>query len=173
LYTPDGTTAADQFTFTGAEKIDFVDYALLMSDIKETKIDKTVSIETGDDLNTNVSGSFYAVRNNQYYFHSGHGKSAISYTDVKITDYEFFNNLGQPAAVAGKSVMDYEALQTQGIELGYKPNIQKCAVVKLAGPVIPDAASTSKIFSAATWNNYSPGGALSSAQSSTFKYESE
>src|SRR5690606_19173269 len=53
-----------------------------------------------------------------------------------------------------------------------KPNIQKCAVVKLAGPVIPDAASTSKIFSAATWNNYSPGGALSSAQSSTLKYES-
>lgn len=161
------------FVYTGSEKIDFIDYALLKSDIDAEDPNKTgVTHVDGDDVNTKVTATLYSLANNQYYFSAGHGKSAIANTDIKITGYEMFNNLGQPTSVAGKSVMDYDALQTGGIELGFKPTICKSAVVKLGGTIIPDAASESKAFSAATWNNRSGGGALSSA-SATLVYESD
>lgn len=161
---------ANGYKYSGAEKLDIIDYALLKCTVTASNPTKTVTVVSGDDVNTNVTGTFHATADNQYYFNNGHAKSAISTTDRAITDYEFFDNLGTTDSVAGKAVMDYEALQTGGINLGFKPNIQRSAVVKIAGSVIPDAASSSKVFSAATWNNYSAGGALSSA-SATLVYE--
>ena len=159
------------YQYTGAEKIDFVDYALLKATVSAKYASKAVTVVSGDDLNTNVTGTFHATADNQYYFNYGHTKAAISTTDRAITDYEFFDNFGTTDSVAGKAVMDYDALQTGGINLGFKPNIQRSAVVKIGGQIINDAATGSKVFSAATWNSWSSGGALSSA-SATLKYES-
>jgi hypothetical protein len=71
-------------------------------------------------------------------------------------DSETFTTFGQPASVGGNTVMDYDSLQTQGIDLGFKPTVQKCAVVKLAN-YAPDVIEIGGTFDAGTLNAYSPG----------------
>lgn len=156
--------------FSGAEKLDIVDYALLKLKVDTDHPTKSPVVVAGDDANTNISGTFFATADNQYYFNNGHGKLALGVNDRAVTDYEFFDNLGTTDSVAGKAVMDYEALQTGGIDLGIKPNIQRFAVVKLGGTKIKDVTQDSVIFGAATWNGYSAGSALSTA-SATLKFE--
>jgi hypothetical protein len=146
---------SNPFVYTGAEKLDFIDYAALRGQI--TTPDFT-SYDPGDDLNTNTTGTFYAVADNQYYFDSGHNKSPIIYTNYAVTDYEFFNNLGQPATVAGQSSLDYAALQTVGVNLGFQPNVQRSGVVKLNGPTLNDIMSTGASFSVGSLNPYVAGG---------------
>lgn len=169
IFPPDAMYGSG-YTYTGAEKVDWVDYALVKLSYDSTNSGK--GFDLGDDLNTNVSGTFYATVNNQYYFNNGHAKSAIG-NNSPITDYEFFDNLGTGGVVAGKATLDYESLQTTGINLGFKPSVQKCAVVRLANKVLDRASKVdaSTVFAAATWNAYSAGGALSSA-SATLKFES-
>ena len=156
------------FQYSGAEKVDFVDYALVKLTYDSANPAKTPTVVNGDDANTNVSGTFYALANPQYYFNNGHAKSSLS-ANIPVTDYKFFDNLSQTDSVAGKSVMDYDALQTEGLDLGFKPNIQRSAVVRLGSRVL-DPVEGNLTFSAATWNAYSPGTALTSA-SATLKYE--
>lgn len=153
MYDP-GTTNA--FVYTGAEKLDFIDYALLKSSITNpTRAD----IDTGDDLNTNSVGTFYATADNQYYFDSGHNKSTLTAVNYPITDYEFFNNLGQSATVAGLNCLDYVALQTGGgLTFGFQPNIQRSSVIKMNGPIVQDIMTTGASFSAGTLNLYTPNG---------------
>src|SRR5690606_30552998 len=75
LYDP-----SNPFSFSGAEKLDFVDYALmrLAADDNKISISKSVDVVNGDDLNTSISGTFYALSDNQYYYNNGHGKAALS-----------------------------------------------------------------------------------------------
>lgn len=159
------------FAYSGAEKISFIDMALTKLSIDEDSPSKDVAYIAGDDVNTNISGTFHALTNNQYYFNNGHGKSALTTLNKPITDYKFFDNFGVTTTVAGKSVMDYDALQTGGVDLGYKPNIQRSAVVRIGNGPIPDVSSSSRVFSAATWNVRSSGGAITSA-SASLVYES-
>lgn len=153
---------ATPFVYTGAEKLDFVDYALLKASIDATAnpTKSPVTVVTGDDMNTNVSGTFYALQDSQYYFNNGHAKSAIAYTDRAVTDYEMFDNLGQPDSVSGKVCMDYESLQTGGVALGFKPNIQKSAVIKVGGSPIRDIMGTATVFAAATLIERANGGLI-------------
>lgn len=172
IFPPDSMyNSTDRYAYTGSEKVDFVDYALLKATITDSNPSKTVTVVSGDDINTNVTGTFHATADNQYYFNNGHGKSAISPTDRAITDYEFFDNLNASDTVAGKAIMDYEALQTGGINFGFKPDIQRCAVVKVSGQVINDVSAEAKTFSAATWNARGVGGGALSSASASLLYE--
>jgi hypothetical protein len=150
------------FNFTGTEKIDFVDYALLKLNVYPSNPSKSPSVLAGDDINTNVAGNFYSVTEGDYYFDGTFVAKSISpsYKNVPIVDYEYFDNLSTTASVSGISVMDYDALQTQGVDWGFKPNIQRCAVVKLGGAILEDVTSTTKTFKNATLNQYSAGGAV-------------
>lgn len=149
MYDPTSTNA---FVYTGAEKLDFIDYALLKSSILTSEPTKSVAVVSGDDLNTNVTGTFYATVDGQYYYDSAHNKSAISHRDIAVTDYEFFNNLGQPAVVSGASALDYAALQTSGINFGFQPSVQRSSAIKLQGFPIRDIMSQGASFSVATLN---------------------
>lgn len=158
------------YHFNGSEKIDFVDIALVKLSVDEEEADKAYDVVQGDDLNTNISGTFYATGNNQYFYNNGHAKGALTTVNRAITEAEFFDNFGTTDSVAGKAVMDYDSLQTGGFNLGFKPNIQRCTVVKIGGNRIADVTESNLTFAAATWNGYSSGGALTSA-SATLKFE--
>lgn len=148
------------FAYSGAEKVEFIDHALLKLSLDEDAPSKTVAVVQGDDVNTNISGTFYAVADNQYYYNNGHAKSSLGFSDKPVTDYKYFDNLGITTTVAGKSVMDYEALQTQGLDLGFQPNAQRSAVVKLGGTQVLDPTESAIAFSAATWNEYTSSGGM-------------
>lgn len=119
------------FVFTGVEKLDFVDRTLVR--LNEITFDpvKSPLVLNGDDVNTNISGNFYGLSDGDYFFDSAWAAKTIIDTDIAITDYQYFDNLSQPSSVAGVSVLDYAALQTTGVALGYQPNIQRSAVIKI------------------------------------------
>jgi hypothetical protein len=118
------------FTYTGSEKMDVIDYALLRY---TTGSFATPTYDYGDFIKTSIVGNFYALSNNQYYYDASHAKLPLtSLQNISITDYEFFDNFGQPASVGGNSVLDYEALQTKGVGFWqYKPNANKMGVCQL------------------------------------------
>jgi hypothetical protein len=161
------------FTFSGSEKMDYVDYALLRLSADDETTTKPETLVIGDDVNTQITGTFYALADNQYYFDSSSsGKSIISARkNIAVVDNELFNNFGEPATLSGKSVMDYEALQTGNVTLGFKPNVQKGAVIATADNAFANiSTSGALVFSAATLNAYSPGGYI--CGSSGPRYES-
>lgn len=128
--------AETPYQFTGTEKLTAVDFALLKLDATTFSTPTLVGTPTGDYLRTSTMGSFYAVGDGQYYFDSTTaGKSMYApYINWPITDYAFFDNVSEPAGVGGSVVLDYAALQTEGISLGFQPSIQRCGVIRLQGP---------------------------------------
>jgi hypothetical protein len=168
---PDQSMYQSPYTFTGAEKLNFIDYALLKLSINKENPTKDLTVVSGDDVNTNVCGTFYALSNSQYYYSNGHSKPAINVTTKTVTDAEFFDNLSQPDTVSGKLVGDYPSLQTGGITLGFQPNIQRSAVVKLGGTRVLDATGYQIQFPAATWNAYHSGSPALTTASATLKHE--
>jgi hypothetical protein len=157
------------FVFTGSEKVDFVDYALLKAQVDD---ETTGSYINGDTLYTNISANFHALNEGSYFFDGTWVAKSISatYKNIPLVDYEFFNNFGEPASVTGASVMDYNALQTTGVDWGYKPNVLKGAVVKLGGNALSEINQTQKVFKNATLNAYSAGAYVTSQN--TVAYES-
>lgn len=131
LFPPSTLYGDSPFVYTGAEKLDVIDYALLRAKWTDYSPSALSSYNIGDFLKTSIVGSFYALKDNQYYFDSTHAKSALtSLDDIAITDYKFFS--GETTTVGGNSVMDYESFQTKGITFWqYKPSIQKMGVVQL------------------------------------------
>jgi hypothetical protein len=158
LFPPDTMYSETPYQFTGSEKLDVVDYVLMKANIVDKDATKTPTVVSGEDINTNISGNLYGLQDEQYYFHSTWNGKAIDsdLRNIPIVDSETFTTFGQPASVGGNSVMDYDALQTQGVDFGFKPTVQKCAVVKLAN-YAPDIIEIGGTFSAGTLNPYSPG----------------
>jgi hypothetical protein len=172
LFPPESIYTETPYTFTGAEKLDVVDYALLKSNlVDKDQAGKDPAVVSGDDINTNVSANFHALSDSQYYFHSTFSGKSINtaHRNIPIVESETFTTFGQPASVGGNSVMDYDALQTEGVDWGFKPTIQKCAVVKLAN-YAPDINNIGGTFLAGTLNPYSAGAEIVVGQG--VRYES-
>jgi len=147
------------FQYTGTEKLDFIDRCLVKLNFSSFgSLGKTMV--DGDDVNTNITGNFYALSDGDYYFDSTWAAKSITNTNVPINSYAYFENLGQPTSIAGKTILDYEGLQTKGVTVGYQPSVQKSAVIKLGGDIIPDLnnRSTSTVFKNGTLNPLNPGG---------------
>lgn len=127
------------FVFVGNEKLNTVDYALLKCNATAFGTDPvTTPISVGGDyLDTSVIGSFFAVGDSQYFYDSATPAKSIDaqYKNITISDYEFFDNAGAPASVAGTTVLDYEAMQTKGVDWGYQPSVQRSAVVRIQAPI--------------------------------------
>jgi hypothetical protein len=141
------------FTYTGVEKIDVVDYALLKLNYEEYHnsgiSDGTYNL--GDYVKTSVVGNFYAVQGGQYYFDPGWVGKSIASTrkNIPITNYEYFNNGDEGRSVGGNSALDYEALQTEGIGFWqYKPSAQRMAVIQIGSALSEGSLS----FNAGTLN---------------------
>lgn len=152
----------DPYVFVGNEKLNTVDYALLKCEasLYGTPPTTSPSSTTGEYADTSIIGSFFAVGDAQYYYDAVTGSKSIDtqFRNMPVVDYEAFENYGAPASVAGVTVLDYESFQTSGVTLGYKPDISKCAVVKLQSPV-EDLNSTGGgiTFRNGTLNSISPG----------------
>lgn len=151
----------EPFVFTGAEKLDTVDYALMRVNAATYSSPPTTTPSSvmGDYVDSSTLGSFTAHGDSQYFFDSATGSKSIAaqFRNIAIGDYEFFDNGGTPDSVAGTIVLDYEALQTQGVNLGYKPTIQRSAVVRLQSK-INDLHSLNVVFKDGQLNQVSPGG---------------
>jgi hypothetical protein len=174
MYSADGVTPSDPFVFTGSEKMNFVDLALVKANVSAFNPSKFSPFVSGNDVNTNVSGTFYAVSEGDYYFDSTWVAKSIpsEYRNLSITGYEFFNNFGQPASLGGSSIMDYDALATQGVTFGYKPNILKSGVVSLSGSAAITEINRKGInfpFKNATYNAYAGGGYITSQNTVTYE----
>lgn len=159
---------SDPYQFSGSEKITVVDKALLRARISDDSI-----ITPGDHINTNISGMFYALKSGDYFFDPNWGAKSIAPTEknLPIIDAETFTNLGNSASVSGRSVMDYQALDTTGIQYGYRPNIQKSTVVNIGDFQMGDVQISSNVqFANGTLNKYSAGSQILAGQ--TLSYES-
>lgn len=117
----------EPFILSGAEKTEAVDYCALRLNVT----DYTDSAGTaGDHQNTKIKGTFYALESGDYFFDPAHGGTkSISETPSSIKGYTTFENLSEPGSLSGKSIMDYSALVTEGIDMGFAPKIQKCVVI--------------------------------------------
>lgn len=150
------------YVFVGNEKLDTVDYALLRCDasLYGTPPVTTPASTTGDYTDTSIIGSFFAVGDGQYFYDSSTAAKSIlpSLRDMKIADYEFFDNGGAPASVAGALVLDYEAMSTKGTTFGYQPSVQKSAVVKLQSAATDlNSVSGGVVFKNGTLNQVAGG----------------
>jgi len=140
---PQPTMYGDEpFHFSGNEKLETIDYCktkVYIHDYTDTYNDGE-SLQ-GDCMKTKITGTFHALDDDSYYFSSGHSKAINDLTNSggnnnhvenQIVDYAFIDNLGEGVVLGGEKVLQYEELQTEGINsFGYKPNTLKMGVVKL------------------------------------------
>jgi hypothetical protein len=124
------------FEFTGSEKIDYVDYALLKATINSFTDNSTGLLVDGNTVTTNITGTFHALSDGQYYFDSTTGRSPLSSSlkDLPVRDFKFFDNYSQTTTVGGSSALDYDALQTQGLNFWQnKPTVSRMGVAQIGG----------------------------------------
>lgn len=150
------------FVLTGAEELEVVDYAALKSEITNY-----TAGTAGDTLETKIKANFHALKKGDYYFDPAWVSKSIVGDTHTIKGHKTFENLGTPASLNGKNIMDHEALLTKGIDFGFKPNIQKSVVIDVptaAHDLMPTAA---KVFAdAGTKNATADGVAIFSSNGS-------
>src|SRR5690606_22331317 len=118
----------------------------------------------GDSIDTECSGTFYAVRDGDYYFDSAHtGKTGLP--DVDVSDYEMFDNFDDGASVAGASVMRYENLQTKNPEYATKPEPMRSAVVEHTTLTLPRSTT----FRTVTFGNRTSGSKITTTASISYE----
>lgn len=159
----------EPFVFTGSEKVDFIDRVLLKLNVTEFNPIKSPLVDSGDDLNTNITASFYGLNNGDYFFDSTWSAKSITNKDIAVVDYEYFDNFGQPASVSGVSTLDYAALQTKGVDIGFQPSVQRSAVINMA-TAISDINNVGAVFANGTLNAFFSGG-NDIVQGTGIKYE--
>ncbi len=141
--------ASTPFNFTGAEKLSVIDYALLKAKITDNSIS---TVETGDDVQTDVVGTFYATNFNQYYFSPFSIKTLpTGLKNDPITAYKFLPNLSAGDEIAGSTLENYSILQTEGVNLGFAPTVSANAVVNVQLP-LPESPTPTLAFTAGTYN---------------------
>lgn len=140
------------FSFTGAESLEPIDYALLKVNVNSFDQTRTpIAIVDGDDINTNITGTFYATTANQYYFDNVSSKSTANMTPQSITAYEFVANESAGTEIGGTSLFKFDNLKTQGLDFGYTPTVCAMGVVKLQTSM-EEVYQHSRSFIAGTYN---------------------
>jgi hypothetical protein len=140
------------FQLNGSEKLETVDYCALRAQIT----DYTGGI-AGDSLTTKIKANFYALDGGDYYFDPAWVAKVIA-EEYKIKGYVTFNNLGEPTSLDGKNIMDYAALVTEGVDLGFAPKIQKSVVIDVPTAVHDIMTTGTKVFANAGTKNATASG---------------
>lgn len=156
--------AIEPFVYTGNEKIDGVDYALLKCDFRQYSTAPNVpsvgAAPVGDYLDQSAIGVFHAIGDAQYFYNSTQGGKSIhsSHRNIEITDYEYFDNGDAAKSVGGNFVYDYEALQTKNTSWGYEPTSQRSAVIKVQANTFRDPTAVGGLtFKEGNLNNANGG----------------
>lgn len=155
IFPPEFMYGDESFVLGGNEKLNIVDYCITKANV----VDYNTSVVAGDDLETKVGAVFYAVNKGDYYFDPAWSSKSISSNLASITAYKTFDNLASTDSLSGKSLMNYEGLETEGITQGYKPNIQKCVVIDVpnSNGHSRDVMGNSLTFANATMNSRGAG----------------
>lgn len=148
------------YNFIGNEKVETVDYCLLKLDHEEFD-ESTINAYSyaGNQINTKVTGTFYATSHDQYYY-QGSGSFAGKSVDAvnAVVDYIAIPAGSEGTTLGGEKILTHGDLQTQGISgLSYQPTNQALSVIKLRDS-FNDEGSVSRTFAAGTHNAYGAGG---------------
>jgi hypothetical protein len=115
----------EPFILSGSEKLEVTKYAKTRAYAVEW--DDTTwtggTPKSGEFVESKTSAVLYANKAGDYY------TTLLPSTKSNISGYKTFDNLSPTDTLNNKSIMDYEALQTEGISLGYAPSIQKSVII--------------------------------------------
>jgi len=142
------------YNFLGNESIKTIDFCILRLNSVEYNEDE-VDDQTGNHINTKISGNFYALRNGDYYFDGAWVGKTLAPDTTQITEYQMIPNLGEGIVLGGSMVNKFDELSTKGVPLGYAPTNQKIGAVKLKAELNDN--STTKTFVNGVRNNYQGG----------------
>lgn len=132
---PDSTmyTENSKYTYSSSHSLEAIDACLLSN--FTINHNSTLGVIPGDNLNTSVSGLFYALKDSVYYYDANHSgaKEALRTANHKPTGYKSFDNLSEGTSLNGKDIMLYSNITTEGISWeGIKnPSIQRGAVMDI------------------------------------------
>lgn len=152
------------YVFKGYEKINTVDYVFAKANI----INYGDVVYYGNNVNTDISATFYGLEHDHYYYHdTSTSKTAIN-EDASLIDAVYMDNYSSGTTMSGAKIETYGDLQTTGVTLGYKPNVQRKVVCKL-NTSLEDEGAKSISFSVGTHNAYAGNGFVYA--SSGLKYQ--
>jgi len=114
--------------FSGSEQFQAVDAVLCEAYMNRFD---TLAQDPGYRVGTSVAGAFFAVRNGLHYYDDGHLKSENAFRSgvkIKVNNPTFFDNYQEGKKFGGSDIMDYTKVSTSGVEFGFLPSNQRCAV---------------------------------------------
>jgi hypothetical protein len=155
LFSQDHLYGDSQLVLSGTEKLQTVDFCITRLNFKDfSNFDPTTNPgDHGNHINTKVAGTFYALRNGDYYFDSAWSGKSINDSDNQIIDHANINSLGEGVILSGEKVLQYNELSTDGVPFGYEPKNQKMSVVKLSSS-FNDEGAIARTFANGTRNAY-------------------
>jgi len=154
---PQSTMYGDTpYKFTGSEKLETIDYTLNKTSIVD--FDDTSHPITGNYIKTRVSGVWYALKDANYFFDSGWSAKSITTTPTTIKNYQFVESLSEPITFNGNSFFDYDSLNGQGVNWGYKQQVQKGVVIETSEAFEELNRTASVTFAAGVYNVRADGG---------------
>jgi hypothetical protein len=131
-------TQNSKYAFNASHRLETIDACLLVS--RATPYSTNVNLP-GNYLNTSISATFYALKDDLYYYDANHSgfKATLRPTafletpGFKMNGYKDFDNFSEGTSINGKDIMIYSNLTSDDITWeGIKPPaIQRCAVVDI------------------------------------------
>lgn len=125
-------TQNSKYVFNQSNKLETVDACKLNTLWKEH--DTSVAYD-GNEIESSVSGTFYALRDDLYYYDDAHSgaKAALRSSTFVMNGFKDFDNFTEGTSLNGKDVLLYSNLTTEGLSWdGVKPpSAQRCAVVDI------------------------------------------
>jgi hypothetical protein len=153
LYPQSSIYENKEYTFTGAEEINTIDYVLAKAKFYNYNASASFGAY-GDDINQEFTTTFFALQNNYYYSNSGSYSSVIENTN--IVDGIYLDNATSGNYLSGSRVNFYGNLNTEGYQLGFTPVVQRSVACKLKNSFF-DEGSKSIVFPVGTHNAYTGG----------------
>lgn len=154
LYTQNGLSALDQYTFNNKQSVEIVDLAALRIQSHDVHSTPPASENEGEYVDTKVAATLHATAANDYYYHpSDSTKAALSETSATIKDYVQLTEgsksgqllTGTASGIYTPQIETHDQIGVNGLVEGTPPNNQKMGAI-----VIDDSATwndaVSKIF---------------------------
>lgn len=138
------------YEYKGYEKIETVDCVFV-------KIDRRMYEERNDSSLMEAAYTFYGTSFDKYFYNDSGWSSNVYVEESSSTQAAvYLDNYSSGDTIAGTKLESYSDLQTFGVPLGYKPNVQRKVVFKMNGS-FTDEGSVGITFPIGTHNSYSAG----------------
>jgi hypothetical protein len=146
--------AATPYNFGEFEKIETVDYCIAQTFVNDFVNHATFA--PGDFIHTQISGTWAALNDGDYYFDSAWSAKTIDPAETGIKNYVFQDNLSAGTTLSGNKIMQYSLLQGVGVDWGYQPTVQRSAVIEMTTAVPEPITLGGLAFANGFLNNWDP-----------------